>query len=182
MKRLKLTETVCLLLVCGTTYGKERLVNGAAARAAGRAGIVMKVAATQPQPDWQRYNTRDIFNALSQGEIGKRAFTAALAKRLVSKAIGMQRDYELQSEVVSEAASSSAVIVDEGEARFVEAWRFLRVSTLVATSFVREILCLRNRLGISVKIHVEYFCTHEGMDGSVDVRSRACTKRHHRFD
>lgn len=73
----------------------------------------MKVAATQPQPEWQSYKTRDIFNALSQGEIGKREFTAALAKRMVSKATGMQRDYELESEKMSIAASSSAVLTDE---------------------------------------------------------------------
>lgn len=68
----------------------------------------MKAVTAEPQPDWQALKTRDIFNALSQGEIGKRAFTAALAKRMVSKAIGMQREYELQSQEISIAASSSA--------------------------------------------------------------------------
>lgn len=79
----------------------------------------MKVAATQPQPEWQSYKTRDIFNALSQGEIGKREFTAALAKRMVSKATGMQRDYELESEKMSIAASSSAVLTDESAERYI---------------------------------------------------------------
>lgn len=80
----------------------------------------MKVAATQPDQDWHNLKTRDIFNALSQGEIGKRAFTAALAKRLVSKATGMQRDYELQSEEMSIAAASSAVVGEEGQSRYAQ--------------------------------------------------------------
>lgn len=90
-----------------------------ATRTAHTRGMIMKVAATQPQPEWQSLKTRDIFNALSQGEIGKRDFTAALAKRMVSKAMGMQREYELQNEAISVAASSSAVVTasDLGETR-----------------------------------------------------------------
>lgn len=79
----------------------------------------MKVAATQPSQDWQEgLRTRDIFNALSQGEIGKRAFTQALAKRMVAKATGVQQAYELQSEAASLAASSSGVVSEEGELRY----------------------------------------------------------------
>lgn len=73
----------------------------------------MKVAATQPQQEsWQDggLKTRDIFNALSQGEIGKRTFTQALAKRMVAKATGMRRDYELEGESASLAAASSAAV------------------------------------------------------------------------
>lgn len=73
----------------------------------------MKVAATQPQQDaWQDggLKTRDIFNALSQGEIGKRTFTQALAKRMVAKATGMRQDYELEGESASLAAASSAAV------------------------------------------------------------------------
>lgn len=81
---------------------------------------VMKVAATQPQQDsWQDggLKTREIFNALSQGEIGKRAFTQALAKRMVAKATGMQQAYELQSEAAAVAAASSAAVEDGGDLR-----------------------------------------------------------------
>lgn len=73
----------------------------------------MKVAGAQPQQQdtWLEggVKTRELFNALSQGEIGKRAFTAALAKRMMSKATGMQQDFEL-SEAASLAASSSASV------------------------------------------------------------------------
>lgn len=82
----------------------------------GSSTAVMKVAATQPQQDnWQDggLKTREIFNALSQGEIGKRAFTQALAKRILAKATGMQQDYELESEAASIAASSSAAVGED---------------------------------------------------------------------
>lgn len=49
-------------------------------------------------------------DALSQGEIGKRAFTQALAKRMMAKATGMQRDYEVSAEAASLAASSSGAV------------------------------------------------------------------------
>lgn len=92
---------------------------GATRPRATASAAVMKVAATQPSQDWQEgLRTRDIFNALSQGEIGKRAFTQALAKRMVSKATGVQQAYELQSEAASLAASSSAIVSEEGELRY----------------------------------------------------------------
>eukprot|EP00752_Nemacystus_decipiens_P004195 g3834.t1 len=78
----------------------------------------MKVAGAQPQQRdaWLEggVKTRELFNALSQGEIGKRAFTQALAKRMMSKATGMQRDYEL-SEAASLAASSSASVASTAD-------------------------------------------------------------------
>ncbi|CAM9359763.1 unnamed protein product, partial [Ectocarpus sp. 8 AP-2014] len=78
----------------------------------------MKVAGAQPQQQdaWQAggVKTRELFNALSQGEIGKRAFTQALAKRMMAKATGMQQDYEL-SEAASQAAASSAVVDSSGD-------------------------------------------------------------------
>lgn len=77
----------------------------------------MKATTTQPQIEWQALRTRDIFNALSQGEIGKRAFTAALAKRLVSKAMGMQREYELEGQAVSLAAAASADVATDTDMR-----------------------------------------------------------------
>lgn len=88
---------------------------------AARSQLQMEAAATQLQQtdSWQEQGTlktRDIFNALSQGEIGKRKFTQALAKRMVAKATGMQQDYQIQSEAASLAASSSAA-VEEGETR-----------------------------------------------------------------
>lgn len=60
--------------------------------------------------------TRELFNALSQGEIGKRAFTQALARRMMSKATGMQQDYEL-SEAASLARSSSAAVDSTSDLR-----------------------------------------------------------------
>ncbi|CAM9478004.1 unnamed protein product [Ectocarpus sp. 6 AP-2014] len=78
----------------------------------------MKVAGAQPQQQdaWMAggVKTRELFNALSQGEIGKRAFTQALAKRMMAKATGMQQDYEL-SEAASQAAASSAVVDSSGD-------------------------------------------------------------------
>ncbi|CAM9696608.1 unnamed protein product, partial [Ectocarpus sp. 12 AP-2014] len=78
----------------------------------------MNVAGAQPQQQdaWLAggVKTRELFNALSQGEIGKRAFTQALAKRMMAKATGMQRDYEL-SEAASQAAASSAVVNSSGD-------------------------------------------------------------------
>ncbi|CAB1108578.1 unnamed protein product [Ectocarpus sp. CCAP 1310/34] len=78
----------------------------------------MKVAGAQPQQQdaWLAggVKTRELFNALSQGEIGKRAFTQALAKRMMAKATGMQRDYEL-SEAAGQAAASSAVVNSSGD-------------------------------------------------------------------
>lgn len=75
----------------------------------------MKVAATQDSA-WQNggVKTREIFNALSQGEIGKRDFTQALARRILAKVTGMQREYELEGAAASLAASSSAA-VGEGQ-------------------------------------------------------------------
>lgn len=87
----------------------------------GAAAPVMKVAGTQPQQQdaWQAggVKTRELFNALSQGEIGKRAFTQALAKRMMNKATGMQRDFEL-SEAANLAASSSAIVESIGDLRY----------------------------------------------------------------
>lgn len=76
--------------------------------------------------------TRELFNALSQGEIGKRAFTQALAKRMMSKATGMQRDYEL-SEAASLAASSSASVSSTADLRCGSSVWFV-VAVLVAWS------------------------------------------------
>ncbi|CAM9404672.1 unnamed protein product [Scytosiphon promiscuus] len=88
------------------------------ARSAGAAAPVMNVVGTRPQQQdaWKAggVKTRELFNALSQGEIGKRAFTQALAKRMIKKATGMQQDFEL-SEEASLAASSSAVVESSGD-------------------------------------------------------------------
>lgn len=89
-------------------------------RPASSSVAIMKVAGAQPQQRdaWLEggVKTRELFNALSQGEIGKRAFTQALAKRMMSKATGMQQDYEL-SEAASLAASSSASVSSTADLR-----------------------------------------------------------------
>lgn len=100
---------------------------------------IMKVAGAQPQQRdaWLegRVKTRELFNALSQGEIGKRAFTQALAKRMMSKATGMQQDYEL-SEAASLAASSSAAVASTADLRCGSGVSFVLVS--VAWWFCRS--------------------------------------------
>lgn len=98
----------------GATYTRSRRPAASSSSVA-----IMKVAGAQPQRDaWLEggVKTRELFNALSQGEIGKRAFTQALAKRMMSKATGMQQDYEL-SEAASLAASSSASVVSTADLR-----------------------------------------------------------------
>lgn len=99
----------------GLTGATHSLSRRRARRASSSIATTMKVAATQDST-WQNggLKTREIFNALSQGEIGKRDFTQALARRILAKVTGMQREYELEGAAASLAASSSAA-VGEGQ-------------------------------------------------------------------
>ncbi|CAM9720291.1 unnamed protein product [Pylaiella littoralis] len=107
-----------------TTITRSRRPPTAAAIAA---TTIMNVAGAQPQQRLQQQQqqqllqqreawrhggvkTRKLVDALSQGEIGKRAFTKALAKRMMAKATGMQQDYEVSPEAASLAASSSGSV------------------------------------------------------------------------
>lgn len=99
----------------GMAGAAHSLSHRRARRASSSTATTMKVAATQDST-WQNggLKTREIFNALSQGEIGKRDFTQALARRILAKVTGMQREYELEGAAMSLAASSSAA-VGEGQ-------------------------------------------------------------------
>lgn len=130
---------------------------------------IMKVAGAQPQQRdaWLEggVKTRELFNALSQGEIGKRAFTQALAKRMMSKATGMQQDYEL-SEEASLAASSSASVGSASDLRCGNGACVWSVVALVASSINRSHVPL-TRLRLCARL-----CTVSPSSGS---RRITCT-------
>ena len=163
-----------------TTHTRSR-------RPVSSSSLIMKVAGAQPQQRdaWLEggVKTRELFNALSQGEIGKRAFTQALAKRMMSKATGMQQDYEL-SEAASLAASSSASVASTADLRCGRGLRscgsdglvdFLRpFPTQKVKMYIRRAACLGLSC-INVAVTAAAPCLRGTADAS--VLSNVCSVR-----